>query len=578
MDVRWIRQRGTERRTHRLLIGVVAATLALSACSGGGTGTDDGAASTETAGEATGEAAASGEETTLVVAVPELGTENWAPHRAGGSEQAVIYPVMERLIGADHETREYTPRLVESWEPNEDYTAWTFKLRQDVPFHEGPDGQDYGTMTAEDVKFTYSLYLRDDSLFGRSDAYRALVDDNVDNFEIIDDHTFRLNMPEPNAIVPALFTSSLVTLSVTSKAYWEEVGEEQASRHPIGTGPWRFESHEPGTSVQLSAVEDHWRKTPGFDNLEFRIIPDPAAQLAQLRTGEVDFSAISLDLVPQAEQEGLQIISVPNIGVSSLYLGGHYPDSEFYDEDSPWIQADNPEQGRAIREAMSLAIDREAIVNDLLGGEGMPVIGPVHYAPGIPATDPEWVGDGAQVPEYDPERARELLAEGGYPDGFDAEQISFEQSGMPFSTDISAAIESMLSDIGINVNHRPVTEAQFDEMREDRASEGVFWQYVQNLAVEPGDRMSAFLPEDGGAEFFFDPMRDYVERMQQQPDFEERMSIARELGQEMVDYVGPAIGIAAVNGQWVAGPDIADWEYISGVTEIHNTEYIEPSS
>src|SRR5690606_24063572 len=126
-------------------------------------------------------------------------------------------------------------------------------------------------------------------------------------------------------------------------------------------------------------------------------------------------------------------------------------------------------------QAISMAIDRAGIANDPLQGEATPVVGPVHYVPGIPATDPAWVADGAQVPEYDPERARQLLAEAGFPDGFEAEQISYEHGDFPFSVDISDAIESMMSDIGIRVNHRRITEAEYDEMREARSSQGVFW-------------------------------------------------------------------------------------------------------
>jgi len=158
-----------------------------------------------------------------------------------------------------------------------------------------------------------------------------------------------------------------------------------------------------------------------------------------LQTGDVHFATLPLSLLPKEGESDLKVFSIPNVGVSSLYLGGWYSGSEFDDVDSPWIQRDNPEAGRAIREAMSVAIDREGIVNELLAGEGTPLVGPIHFVSGIPATDPEWVGDGAQVPKYDPERARELLAEGGYPDGFDAKMVSFEVAGLPFTTDISEA-------------------------------------------------------------------------------------------------------------------------------------------
>jgi peptide/nickel transport system substrate-binding protein len=553
------------RRPKTALLGAVALTLVVSACGG-----DDGE----------GDAGNQDGPTTLVVGVADLGTENWSPYIGlGAGERPVTYGVMERLIQTDPETREYVPGLAESWESNEDSTEWTFTLRDDVPFHPGPDGQDYGMMTAEDVKFSLGLVMRDDSVLGRSDAYRQMIDNDMDNIEIVDDHTFRLHLPAPNAIVPSLFSSTTNTVPVTSQAYWEEVGEDAASDYPVGTGPWKFDSFQPGTSATLTAFEDHWRKTPDFDEIQYRIIPDESAMLAQLQTNEIDMAALPLELVPDAEEQGLRVVSVPNVGVSSIYLGGWYPDSEFYDPDSPWIQADNPERGRAIREAMSVAIDRTAIVESLLGGQAEEVVAPVHFVGGIMATNEEWVGDGAQVPEFDPERARELLAEGGYPDGFDVTTTTFPQPGLPQASDITAAMVSMLADVGINVETRQMQEPEYDEMREARATSGNIWQYIQQpLADEPADRFSAFLPSDAGAEFFLGPLAEYIDRMRAEPDYEARMGIAREMGQEMVDCVCPAIGIAAVSSQWVMGPDVGDWQYLEGLPEIHNTEYIAPAS
>jgi peptide/nickel transport system substrate-binding protein len=587
---------GQPRRLRRLLSGLFVLALIVSACgdgddgdSGGEDVVDEDAEEGEDSGDDvdSGEGAdegAAGGGGKLTIGVTSLGTENFSPHQGtGGQERPVVYQVYERLIQTNPENREYVPGIAESWEPNDDFTQWTFRLRDDVKFHEGPDGQDYGFLTAEDVKFSMELAWRDDSRLGRASLYKRLLDDNLDNFEVIDDQTFVLNMSESYAIAPAIFSSTINTLATTSKAYWEEVGDEVASAHPVGTGPWKFESMESGTAAFLSAVEDHWRKAPEFDELEYRIIPDDAAQLAQLQTGDIDMATVPVDIIPEGTD--LKIINVPNTGVSSLYLGGHFPGHPNHAPDSPWIQDDNPEQGRAIRQAMSAAIDRESIVSELMSGNGAPVVGPIHFVPGIPATNDEWVNDGEQVPEFDPERARELMAEGGYPDGFDVRMIAFEQS-FPFGFDVSEAIASMLTDIGINVDFQVIQEAEYDEIREARGSEGIIWQYIQQpLADEPGDRFSAFLPADSGAEFFYQPpsaesdksMEEWVQEMNSEPDFDARMDIAQELGQELIDYAGPAIGIAAVDAPWVVGPRISRWDNIFGLPEIHNVEYIYPA-
>jgi peptide/nickel transport system substrate-binding protein len=332
-----------------------------------------------------------------------------------------------------------------------------------------------------------------------------------------------------------------------------------ASRHPVGTGPWRFVSHESGESVTLQAVENHYRKTPGFGFLEFRVIPEPAAQLAQLRAGEADMMPISLSLLPEAEAAGLRIVSIPGFGVSNLYLGGHYPGSEALDRDSPWIQADAPEKGRAIREAMSLAIDRQAIADHLLLGRATPVIAPILYVPGHPFNDPKW-----KVPDYNLERAKELLAEGGYPDGFEVTMNILDQGGRPMSVEISESIAGMLEELGLTVNRRPIDDGIHDQMRENRASSMIVWHWIHGIPDEPVDRLSGYSPEDGGAEFYFAPVDEYVSKMNATADFEERMALARELGSIFIDYVGPAIGILALDAHWAVSDRIGEWQFLVG--------------
>jgi peptide/nickel transport system substrate-binding protein len=490
-------------------------------------------------------------EDTLVVATPTLSSENWAPHRMGGEEDLVGYSVFETLIRSDPKTREFIPGLAESWTVSDDLKTWTVNLKKDVPFHKGPNGEDYGTLTAEDVKFTWELYLRDDCLASRCGTYSDFVNGDISNFEVVNDHQFILHGDTPIATFPSSVAERGQSLLIVSKKHWDAVGPDQASRHPIGTGPWKFVSHKSGESVTLQAVENHHRKTPAF-----RVIPEPAAQLAQLRAGEADMMPISLSLLPEAEAAGLRIIPIPGIGVSSLYFGGHYPGTEAYDEDSPWIQAAAPEKGKAIREAISLAIDRKSIVDNLLMGHGTPVIAPIQYVPGLPFTDPNW-----KVPEYNLELAKQKLAEGGYPDGFEVSLYMLDQGGRPMSIEISEAIAGMLEELGLTVNRRPIDDGIFDEMREKRSSSMVLWQFIQLLADEPADRFAGFAPTDGGAEFYFQPIEKYVDKMNSEPDYDKRMALARELGQILIDNVGPAIGLLSLDAQWAVSDRVGDWEF-----------------
>jgi peptide/nickel transport system substrate-binding protein len=504
---------------------------------------------------------------TLVVALPGLNSEVFGPHRAGGAEQFVLYTVGEPLLRANRKTRAPEANLVTSWKVSDDLTTWTFKLRPDVQFHDG-----YGNLTAEDVKFTWSLFLRDDAIHSRSSAYRDAVNNDMNNFEIMDDLTFRIHGPA-NAILPSILVDSTQVMTIVSKKYWEKVGDEAAMQHPIGTGPWKFTGHVPGASVSFEAVRDHWRKPPEFARMEFRIIPDAVAALAQVRAGETDMAAIDLNLLPEAQAAGMKVVSIPSIGMASLYFGGFYPGTDSYDKDSPWVQASAPEKGLAIRNAMSLAIDRDSIVNDLLLGQGIPGNGPILYQPGFVFTHPSW-----KVPKQNIEEAKKLLAEGGYPDGFELNLVSYPQGGRPYGQDIAEAIANMLEDIGLKVNRAVIQEGQFDEMRENRSSNGVIWSYIQSTGNEPGIQLTGLNPSDSGAEFYFEPVDRLLPEALKEPDFDKRVALYKEIGKSFIDFVGPAVGVASVNSQWVLSENVADWGYLTGSAEINSTEYVTPAA
>ncbi len=322
----------------------------------------------------------------LTVAVGTLGTMEWAPATTGHDNELISMNWSNSLIGLNDQG-EYVPEIATSWELSDDLLTWTFELRPDVPFH-----GDWGTVTAEDVRFTWQEWMSEESTHDAQAQLAQAVGGDIANFEIIDDLTFSVTATEPVIQLPSVLCSCISGLQIASARYNEEQPEEAAT-HPIGTGPWEFVSSTPGVEVVLDAVEDHWVQTPGFSRMIMKEIPDPAARLVQVQSGAVDIASLAGELVGEAEAADLEIVSLPLVANTFVILGGSYwthPD-EWLDRDAPWIQADDPAAGQAIREALSLAIDRDLILETILSGQGEVAYGPLIQYNNIPAvTDPSW--------------------------------------------------------------------------------------------------------------------------------------------------------------------------------------------
>ena len=373
------------------------------------------------------------------------------PQLNSGTNRIIYDLVNETLIGLDAE-RNLVPRLAKSWEVSEDGKTWRFTLQEGVQFHD-----DWGEMTAEDVKFTWAMYLREDSLMSRSKRWAAAVSGDVEkNFEIVE--RLRVCHSRRQVELPSAGDAGLLDRHAADSVeeILETVGEEVARTHPIGTGPYRFASRTPGVQVGLEAVENHWRHTPQVKHVIVRVVSDDAARMAQVRTGEVDVAAIPPSLVPEAEAVGLRILLSKNAYQCNVHFGGIFPFEAEEKEASnlnrpnlPWIQADHPEKGMAIRKAMSLALDRNLIASALLPGLGEPVRAPLQLA---------YIADSTFEPEaFDPEQAKQLMAEGGYPDGFTIDMPIFKQTGREAGVDIANAVAGMWEEhLGIKVNRSPM--------------------------------------------------------------------------------------------------------------------------
>ncbi|NQW23091.1 MAG: ABC transporter substrate-binding protein [SAR202 cluster bacterium] len=355
------------------------------------------------------------------------------------------------------------PLLAKSWSISDDFLTWTWKLQEGVQFHKG-----YGELTVEDVLYSYEQFF-EGALHGRAGIIGDFWAGDEGGFhEIVDDYTVKVNTGRP--WVPAVAFEFMRNLGgastwIVSKKQSDEIGAEAASKDIAATGPWQIEEHSSGEFWKMSAVQDHWRQTPYFDELVYWTIPEESARVAGFQTGQLDNFDMAFDTIPTVEGiEGATLVGWPNAGQAGLNLYGQTYGTDrdgnpYKDLDctNAWVSCDDdPDSAEwantvKVKKALAIAIDRDAIVATILSGFGAPLA--VRDWMGFEdQMDPSWVFD------YNPERAKELLAEAGYPDGFSI-TLTPALRGAPAEVEACEAVGQYWDDIGINVKFQSVPYA-----------------------------------------------------------------------------------------------------------------------
>ena len=220
--------------------------------------------------------------------------------------------------------------------------------------------------------------------------------------EVEDPHTITLRFDKPsvvfgNKVTQGLFASSAF---IQSKRHIESAGEQGAERQPVATGPWKFVEHVRGDRIVYEAVENHWRAVPHWKRLVFVKVPEPATRMAMLRAGSVDVIEIGGEYVDELKKVGVRTLVMPNVSWVYVILGGQWATKPTYDPKVPWAQPD-AERARKVRLALNLAVDKQAIMQRVLGGLGT-VLGSWLTHPGDP-----WLSEALKKPyPYDPGRPR----------------------------------------------------------------------------------------------------------------------------------------------------------------------------
>ena len=356
-----------------------------------------------------------------------------------------LSPMVETLLGIDPDTGAYVPMLATRWEMAPDGKSWTMDLREDVVFH-----FDFGEFDAKDVVHTRNLMGPPE---GNLNTFRDTWATKVEEVELVDDHrvVFRLGKPDPNM---DFFLSPSGDLAMLSKNQWDQEGQDGMEQRFVSTGPYQYLEREVGQSITYERVPyEHWRvPNADFQEMEQVWAPESATRLAMLLTGEAHIAELPRDVLAQAVSEGMEI-SQSGLGaiMTWIVMGGQYfvTGDEAYDPTVPYAAPGEP--GRLVRQALNKAISREQINEFIFKEGGTPML--VHgFHPTLPGWNPEWEERWEEEYGYDPDAARDLLEQAGFPNGFTVKLYgSHTLPGVPELPDIAEAVSIFWTEIGIDV-------------------------------------------------------------------------------------------------------------------------------
>ncbi|MGY6548971.1 MAG: ABC transporter substrate-binding protein [Roseinatronobacter sp.] len=349
------------------------------------------------------------------------------PHFATtGQNQQLAALIYDRLVHIDSEGN-FVPGLATQWSVGEDQLTWTFQLREGVSFHDG------SPFTAADVAFTFARIPQ----VPNSPAPFTQRLAAIAGTEIVDDHTLVITTSSP---APGLITD-LSTIYIVSQAVGEAASADfDRGTAAIGTGAFRQVSYSPGERLQLERNPDYWGDAPDFADVTIRFLENAASRVASLQAGEVDF----IDAVPPNDLErlrvmdGVTVIAEPSARI--IYMG-----LDQGGETTPQVRGTdtNPFLDLRVRQALSHAINRDAIVSRIQFDSGAPA---GQFAPeGIFGHNPD-----IAAPAFDLERARELLAEAGFADGFGL-TVHGPAGRWVNDADVTLAVGQMWAQLGLDV-------------------------------------------------------------------------------------------------------------------------------
>lgn len=411
----------------------------------------------------------------------------------------MLYAIHDALVRA-YPGRKMGPALAESWEESEDGLTYEFKLRPGLKFHNGDP------LTTDDVKFSFDRY---------KGAGATTLKDHVQSVEIVDPRVIRFHLKAAWPDFMTFYgTSASAAGIVVPKNYLMKVGDDGFKKHPIGAGPYMFVSSKPGIEVVLEAFPGYWRHVPHIKTIVMRSVPDATTRALMLKSGEVDM-AYALDGV-DAEgikaTPGLRVVATKHASIMWI----EFPDQ--WDPKSPW-------HDKRLRLAVNYALDRQGI-NEAACLGFCPPAGVI-----IPRVM-EYALLAEPVP-YDPQKAKQLLAEAGYPNGIDAGQFT----AIPGFPTVAQAVVNDLNAVGIRVSLRQMERAAFYADWQAHKFHGLF-EPGSGSAGNAATRVESFIQSKGAyADGGYPDIDALFQQQAVERDHNKRQAILYKIQQLTIDRV-----------------------------------------
>ena len=414
----------------------------------------------------------------------------------------------------------HAPCLAQSWSASEDGLSYEFVLREGAKFHNGEP------VTAEDVKFSFERY---------HGASHDLMKERVAAVEVADLQHVRFRLKEPWPDFLTFYCNASGAGWIVPKKYVEKVGDEGFKNAPVGAGPYKFVSFNPGVELVLEAFEGYWRKPPKVKRLVMKVIPDEATRLAALKRGEIDIAySIRAELAEELRRTpGLSLKPVIAQDPNWIY----FPDQ--WDPKSPWHDL-------RVRQAANLALDRDGMNEALFLG----------YCKITNSIIPDNFDFYWQPPPavYDPTKAKQLLTEAGYPSGFDGGLFYCDSA---YANMCEAAVDN-LQQIGIRTRLQPIERAGFIASFTGKKLAGGILRGASGAFGDAATRLAAFVVK-GGAYVYgsYPDIDDLFVQQAGELDQKKRAGILDRMQQLVYEKAifAPVWQLAFING---VGPRVAE--------------------
>ena len=504
------------------------------------------------------------------------------PH-VSRSGMTQVMPMNENLIRYLPDGT-FGPMLANSWSLSADGKSWTFNLRDDVQWQRG-----WGQYTSADTIHTLQRSLREDV----ESVYKAYAQ-TVVSIDTPDDFTVTFNSNQTRLDGDFMHSTRRYSLQ-TSKAFFDAEGQEGLEAQGVGTGPYQQVSRQPLGNILYERVPyEHWRITPDFPELELVFVTEDATKLAALLVGELHITTVPSDLEITAEDQGMRIISGGDpANVIYAIMGGQFLDPppegnvrKLQFPDLPWTDTPHPVTevpwvDKRVRQAMNMAIDRETINDTLLQGRGD--LNPVpFFHPAIRGYNPDWETNFERDYGYNPDRARELLAEVEAEIGQDLDwSMVFSpitpKPIVPRLADIGEALVNYWRDIGADIRIEVLDyEQEIIGRIFDWNLGGIVWTNATEKFLEPSLVFLWYYSKNGICCHFYENADNnrLFEELGPVVDLNQRHEILQDIGDNIYSEYG-MIPLFWLFTTFTVNPNVVDDYVTSGFLGVGDLEYVE---